>query len=158
MELQRERFRQGLENQAGWLAFGVERAGATKTLTDDRRALKKQEDWLKNRIRHEGRTLRLVSDLWRVRQQIRDLNKKHADKDPLAGLMQVSSKRLAQTLAAGTGIGPGGMGRLQANIAGQEIAVYTNVHLDGQQIATAVNRHNARGGARAARQTSGFRG
>jgi hypothetical protein len=50
------------------------------------------------------------------------------------------------------------MGRLQANIAGQEIAVYTNVHLDGQQIATAVNRHNARGGARAARQTSGFRG
>jgi hypothetical protein len=160
MQLQRERFRQGLANQWGWLEFGVERAGATKTLADDRRALHKQEAWLKNRIAHEGRTLRLVSDLWRVRQQIRDLNKKKAkDGDPLAGLMQVSSKRLAQTLAAGTGLGPGGMGRLQANIAGAEIQpVHSYVVLDGRVVASSVSTHQTRGGARTARQTSGFRG
>jgi hypothetical protein len=155
-ELKRQRFAAGLENQWGWLQFGEEKAGATKRLGDDRRILKKQEAWLKNRIAHAGRTLQLVSELWRVQQKIRDLGKNKGDKDPLAGLMQVSSKRLAQVLAAGTGIGPGGMGRLEANIAGQEIHNY--VILDGRQVAHSVNTHQTRGSARTARQTSGFRG
>jgi hypothetical protein len=158
MQLQRERFRQGLANQEGWLAFGVERAGATKTLADDRRALKKQEDWLKNRIRHEGRTLRLVSDLWRVRQQIRDLNKKNSDKDPLAGLMQASTKQLTNILAAGTGLTAAGKGRLAYNIAGANPSVHHHhVYIGGREVANAINAEQTRTSRRTAAQTSGRR-
>jgi hypothetical protein len=155
-QLQRQRFAAGLENQQGWLQFGIERADATKARRDDITSRRKYVAWLQNRIRLAGNTLALTRELWRVQQEIADLNKRKSDKDPLAGLMQVSSKRLAQVLAAGTGIGRGGMGRLEANIAGQEIHNY--VILDGRQVAHSVNTHQTRGSARTARQTSGFRG
>lgn len=157
--LQRQRLQAGLENQLGWLDFGIERAEATKTLADDRRRLRKKEEWLENRIRHEGRTLNRVRELWRVRQQIRDLNKKKAaDGDPLAGLMQVSSKRMAGILAQGTGITGAGLGRLQQNISGQEIQVSSNLYLDGDRVGSSVTRHQARTAHRTSRQTSGLRG
>jgi hypothetical protein len=159
MELQRDRLRTGRQNQLDWLEFGVERADATGKKARIVAALRKEEAWWKARIAHEGRKFELVQGYWRTRQRIRDLNKKESNKDPLAGLMQVSSKRLAQTLAAGTGLGPGGMGRLQANIAGAEIQpVHSYVVLDGRVVASSVSTHQTRGGARTARQTSGFRG
>jgi hypothetical protein len=158
-QLQRDRLRAGRENVMGWLDFGLEKAEATKGNADNLRVLRRREQILKSWIAKEGRTLNLVRELWRTRDQIRNLNKQHADKDPLAGLMQVSSKRLAQTLAAGTGLGAAGMGRFQANIAGAEIQpTHTYVQLDGRTIAHAVTTHQTRGGARTARQTSGFRG
>jgi hypothetical protein len=148
-----------MERQRGWLDFGIERAGSTKTLADDRRAYAALERFLQERIRHEGRTLELVRDLWRARQAVRDLNKKNADKDPLAGLMQVSTKQLTSLLAAGTGLGAAGRGRLAYNIAGAEIQpTHVHVHLDGREIAHSVTRHQARAGRRTASQTSGIRG
>jgi hypothetical protein len=156
MQLRQQRVLAGRENTLGWLDFGLEKAESTKGNRDNLRVLRKREQVLKSWIATEGRTLNLVRELWRTRDQIRELNKRKSDKDPLAGLMQVSSKRLAQVLAAGTGIGRGGMGRLEANIAGQEIHNY--VILDGRQVAHSVNTHQTRGSARTARQTSGFRG
>ena len=77
----------------GWLDFAIERAQATATIKDDLVAYRAKEQWLQGLIKKEGRTLELVSELWRVRQQIKDLNKKNAGQDPLAGLFQVSSSK-----------------------------------------------------------------
>ena len=161
MQLQRRRFAAGLENQWGWLEFGVERAGSDEDA--DRRPTRVEEA---GGVAAEpdpacGPHVGSQPEALGRPDQLRNLNKQHADKDPLAGLMQVSSKRLAQTLAAGTGLGPGGMGRLQANIAGAEIqptVIHNYVVLDGREVSRSTNTHNARGGARTARQTSGFRG
>lgn len=143
----------------GWIDFAIERAAATKSSRDDRRRLREKEKFLKGLIAHEGRTLELVSELWRTRQRIRDLNKKNAAGDPLAGLMQVSSKRLANMLAAGTGLDVAGRRRLGANIAGAEIQpLHIHVEIDGREVGRAVSRDQARTGRRTARQTSGFRG
>jgi hypothetical protein len=155
-QLRQQRIAAGRQNVLGWLDFGLERAESTKSNRDNLKVLRRREQILKSWIASSGRTLNLVRELWRTQDQIRNLNKKNSDRDPLAGLMQVSSKRLAQVLATGTGIGRGGMGRLEANIAGQEIHNY--VILDGRQVAHSVNTHQTRGSARTARQTSGFRG
>jgi hypothetical protein len=148
------------ERARGWLDFGIERAQATKTVRDDLRAYRALETWLKARIRQEGRTLELARDLWETRQKIRDLNKRKAvDGDPLAGLMQVSSRRLAAMLAAGTGLDAAGRRILGANIAAAEIQpVHVHVNLDGREVASVVTKHQARTAHRTARQTSGFRG
>jgi len=151
--------RLAVETKFGWLDFAVERAQATKTLKDDRRAYRALEQALLQRIRQEGRTLDLVRDLWRVRQNIRDLNKNQSDVDPLAGLMQVSSKRLANILAAGTGLGAAGRQRLGYNIAGAEIQpLHVHVNIDGREVGSAVTKDQARTGRRTSRQTSGRRG
>lgn len=142
----------------GWLDFAIERAGATKTVSDDVRAYRALESWLKARIRQEGRTLELVRDLWETRQKIRDLNKKNRG-DWLTGLTQVSSKGLANILAAGTGLDLAGRRILGANIAAAEIQpVHMHVNLDGREIASVVTKHQTRSGMRTAKQTSGFRG
>jgi hypothetical protein len=159
MQLKRQRILAGRENALGWLDFGLEKAETTKSNADNLRVLRKREALIKSWIRTEGRTLNLVRELWRTRDQIRNLNKSKSDVDPLAGLMQVSSKQLANVLAAGTGLGAGGIGRLRANIAGAEIQpVHSYVVLDGRVVASSVSTHQTRGGARTARQTSGFRG
>ncbi len=155
IELQRQRFAAGLENQRGWLQFGIERADATKQMRDDITSRQKYAAWLRNRIRLAGHTLTLTRELWRVQQEIRDLNKRKTDVDPLAGLVQVSSARLAGMLAAGTGLGAGGVGRLAQNVSGLEL--HNHVYLDGRQVASSVNRANAGDSRRTARQTSGFR-
>ena len=65
--------------------------------------------------------------------------------DPLAGLRQVSSKRLANILAAGTGLNAQGRRTLGMNIAGAEIQpVHVHVHLDGREVATVVSKQQAR--------------
>jgi hypothetical protein len=148
-----------METKRGWLDFGLERAESTKKLSDDRLWLRKIEAYLQERIRHEDRKLELVQDLWRTRQKIRDLNKKQADVDPLAGLMQVSSRRMANMLAAGTGLDLAGRRVLGANIAGMEMRpVYVAVHIDGREVGRAVAKDQARTSRRTARQTSGYRG
>ena len=156
-----ERARQMREQRTatkmGWLEFAVERADATKTVKDDLKAFRALEAALKERIRQEGRTLDLVRELWRIRQRIRDLNKKQSDADPLAGLMQVSSKQLTNILAAGTGLGAGGRRVLGANIAGQQIHVYSTVELDGREVGRSVTTQQKRSSRRTAAQTSGAR-
>jgi hypothetical protein len=139
-----------------WLEFAAERAEVTKTIADDLRIARRAEKRIQDRIRQEGRTLELVRRLWAVRDKIRELNKSKADTDPLAGLVQVSSRRMARALAAGTGLSVAGRRILEANIAAQEISV--NLNLDGQTIASSVNRANARTAHRTSRQTSGWRG
>jgi hypothetical protein len=158
--LAEERFQTRKETRLGWLEFGLERAETTKTLTDDRSWLRKREAFIKELIQHEGRTLELVRDLWETRQRIKDLNKSKADAgDPLAGLMQVSSKRLANILAAGTGLGVQGRSILGMNIAGLEMRpVYVSVQVDGREIGRASTRDQARTSRRTSRQTSGYRG
>jgi hypothetical protein len=146
------------ETKLGWLEFGLERAEATKKMSDDRGWLKKIEAYYKERIQHEGRKLELVSELWRTQQKIRDLNKK-SDVDPLAGLVQVSTRRLTNMLAAGTGLDVHGRQVLGRNIAGAEIRpVYVGVNIDGREVGRAVTTDNARTGRRTSRQTSGYRG
>jgi len=149
-----------VEAQRGWLDFALEKAEDTKTKTDNLKALRDIEAFIKERIRIEGRTLDNVRDLYRTRKQIRDLNKKEAaDGDPLAGLMQVSSARLTSILAAGTGLGAAGRRVLSANIAGAELRpLYVSVQLDGREVGRAVTKQQTRTSARTAKQTSGFRG
>jgi len=143
----------------GWLDFAIERADATKTVKDNLAAYRNKEKFLQGLIKKEGRTLEYVSELWRVRQQIKDLNKKNTDTDPLAGLMQVSSARLANILAVGTGLGAAGRQRLGFNIAGAEIQpVHMHVNLDGREVASVVTKQQTRSGNRTGRQTSGRRG
>jgi hypothetical protein len=155
----REAAKEARERKFGWLDFAIERAEATKTLKDDRAAYRALELALKERIRHEGRTLDLARQLWRARQHLRDLNKKQSDVDPLAGLMQVSSKRMANMLAAGTGLDLAGRRTLGANIAGLEMRpVYVAVHIDGREVGRAVAKDQARTSRRTSRQTSGYRG
>ena len=140
------------------LEFGIERAEATESVRDDIKAWRALEAFLLKRIRQEGRTLELVRELWRTRQRIRDLNEQQSDKDPLAGLMQVSTQRLTGLLAAGTGLTGAGRKVLAANISGQQIQVYNRIELDGQQVARTVTTQQARGGQRTGKQTSGRRG
>jgi hypothetical protein len=145
----------------GWLDFAIERAQATKTIKDDLAAFRNKEKFLQGLIKKEGRTLELVSELWRVRQQIKDLNKKNGGdgKDPLAGLFQVSSKQLANILAVGTGLSAAGRRQLGFNIAGAEIQpVHVHLNLDGREVASVVTKHQARAGNRTSQQTSGRRG
>jgi len=79
--------------------------------------------------------------------------------DPLAGLMQVSSKRLTAILAAGTGLGAAGRRVLGANIAGAELQpLHVHVNIDGREVGRAVTKDQARTSRRTARQTSGHRG
>lgn len=147
-----------LETQLGWLEFAVERAEATKTLKDDRKRMRAVEAYWKERIRQEGRTLENARELWRIQEKIRNLGKKNADLDPIAGLRQVSTKRLTAILAAGTGITPAGRRVLSANISGQQIQVYNRIELDGQAVAKSVTTHQARTSHRTGKQTSGRRG
>jgi hypothetical protein len=143
----------------GWLDFAVERAGATKTIRDDVKAQQAIIKYLQGRVKQEGRTLELVRGIWEARQKIRDLRKGKDDVDPLAGLRQVSSRQLANTLAAGTGLSAGGRRILGMNIAGAEIQpVHVHVHMDGREVASVVSKQQARTGRRTAKQTSGFRG
>ena len=73
--------------------------------------------------------------------------------------MQVSSKQLANILAAGTGLDLAGRRILGANIAGAEIQpVHVHVNLDGREVAAVVTKQQARSSRRTAKQTSGFRG
>ena len=143
----------------GWLDFAIERAQATATIKDDLAAYRAKEQFLQGLIKKEGRTLELVSELWRVRQQIKDLNKKNAGADPLAGLFQVSSKQLTNILAAGTGLGAAGRRQLGFNIAGAELQpLHVHLNVDGREVAAVVAKHQARDANRTPRQTSGRRG
>ena len=144
----------------GWLDFAIERAQATATIKDDLAAYRAKEQFLKGLIKTEGRTLDLVSELWRTRQQIKDLNKKNAGSgDPLAGLFQVSSKQLTNILAAGTGLGAAGRRQLGFNIAGAELQpLHVHLNVDGREVAAVVAKHQARDATRTPRQTSGRRG
>jgi hypothetical protein len=158
MQLKRQRILAGRENALGWLDFGLEKAETTKSTRDDLRVLRKREALIKSWIRTEGRTLNLVRELWRTRDQIRDLNKKKAkDIDPLAGLMQVSTRKLTDILAAGTGLGVAGRQQLGRNIAGAEIQ-HIHVHVDGREVGNVVVKQQARNDRRTSRQTSGYRG
>lgn len=144
--------------QLGWLEFAVERAEATKTLNDDLKTMRAIEAYWKERIRQEGRTLDNVTELYRIQQRIRDLHKKNTDTDPLAGLMQASTKKLTAMLAAGTGLGVGGRRVLGANISGLQMRpVYVSVQMDGREVGRAVTKQQTRTGKRTARQTSGSR-
>jgi hypothetical protein len=148
-----------IDLKMGWLDFAVERADATKTIRDDIKAQQAIIKYLQTRMKQEGRSLELVRGIWEARQKIRDLNKKNADVDPLAGLQQVSSRQLANILAAGTGLGPAGRRVLGMNIAGAEIQpVHVHVHMDSREVASVVSKQQARTGRRTAKQTSGFRG
>jgi hypothetical protein len=148
-----------IDTRMGWLDFAVERAGATKTIRDDVKAQQAIIKYLQGRVKQEGRTLELVRGIWEARQKIRDLRKGKDDVDPLAGLRQVSSRQLANTLAAGTGLSAGGRRILGMNIAGAEIQpVHVHVHMDGREVASVVSKQQARTGRRTAKQTSGFRG
>jgi hypothetical protein len=151
--------RQATETQMGWLDFAVERAGATKTIKDDIKAQQDVIAFLQRRMQQEGHTLELVSEIWRRRQKIADLNKSKAGTDPLAGLMQVSSSKLTNILAAGTGLSGAGRRVLGANIAGAEIRpLHVHVNIDGREVGRAVTTQQARGANRTANQTSGRRG
>jgi hypothetical protein len=84
---------------------------------------------------------------------------KSAGGDPLAGLMQVGSTRLAAILAAGTGLDAAGRRRLGFNIAGAEIQpIHVHVNIDGREVGSAVTKAQTRSGKRTASQTSGRRG
>src|SRR5262245_2602158 len=156
---QQELARLAKERKLGWLEFAAERAEATKTVRDDVRAQRAILRYWQARLRHEGRTLEIVSNIWRTRQRINELNKKNADSDPLAGLRQVSSRQMAAMLAAGTGLGARGRGILAANVAGLEMRpMYVGVNIDGREVGRAVTRDQSRTGQRTARQTSGYRG
>ena len=77
----------------------------------------------------------------------------------MAGLFQVGSAKLANILAAGTGLDAAGRRRLGFNIAGAEIQpVHMHVNLDGREIASVVTKHQTRSGNRTSHQTSGRRG
>jgi hypothetical protein len=148
--------KQAIDTQMGWLDFAIERAEATKTVKDDVQAYRKLEAVLVARIGQEGRTLELVRQLWETRQKIADLNKSKTD--PLAGLVQVSSAKLTNILAAGTGLSGAGRRVLGANIAGAEIRpLHVHVNIDGREVGRAVTTQQARNGNRTARQTSGLR-
>jgi len=148
-----------IDTKMGWLDFAVERAEATKTIKDDVKAQQNIIAYLKTRMRQEGRTLELVRGIWEARQRISDLNKSKSDVDPLAGLMQVSSSRLAGILAAGTGLDARGRRILGANIAGAEIQpLHVHVNIDGREVGRAVTQDQARTSRRTANQTSGRRG
>jgi hypothetical protein len=143
------------ETAQGWLDFAVERAQDTGSRAKILRALRNKEQWEKAIIKQEGRTLENVKALYETRKEIRDTLKQ----DPLAGLEQVSSKRFAAILAAGTGLGVAGRRVLGANIAAAEIQpLHVHVNIDGREVAGVVAKHQARSDRRTARQTSGFRG
>ena len=147
------------ESTRGWIDFAIERADATGKVKKEIQARRTLITWLQAMNRLEGVTLDRVRDIWKTRQEIRNLNKKNAGVDPLAGLMQVSSKRLANILAAGTGLDLAGRRILGANIAAAEIQpVHVHVNLDGREVAAVVTKQQTRAGMRTARQTSGFRG
>jgi len=150
---------EAIENMFGWLQLGIERADLTKTSSDNIRAWKRYQAAIKEQIKIQGNTLDLARELLRTQLALQDLGKKAADVDPLAGLMQVSSRQLANILAAGTGLGARGRGILGANVAGLEMRpMYVGVNIDGREVGRAVTRDQSRTGRRTARQTSGFRG
>src|SRR5262249_43246021 len=60
------------------LSFDVEKAGATKTLQDDLRALRRLEAGIKAQIAVSGRTLALSRQLLQTQQQIADVRKQIA--------------------------------------------------------------------------------
>lgn len=156
----KEAARTRLETQLGWLELAVDRAGLTKTINDDLKRMRAVEAWWRERIRHEGNTLRNAQGLFGIQKRIRDLLKKDpADRDPLAGLMQVSTKRLTSILAAGTGLGVAGRRVLGANISAQQLRpIYMSVQLDGREVSKSVSQNQTRTGKRTGNQTSGRRG
>jgi len=138
-----------------WLDFNVEKAQATKTLKDDLKREHERIAAIQKQIKETGLTISLARRLFSAQQDLKETMKA----DPLAGLMQVSSSRLAAMLAAGTGLGVAGRRILRSNIAGAEIQpVYVGVNIDGREIGRAVTKDQARTSRRTARQTSGFRG
>ena len=55
-------------------------------------------------------------------------------RDPLAGLVQVSTRRLAAQLAAGTGLAGAGRRALAFNVSGAQFQSYTTVQMDGREV------------------------
>jgi len=106
-----------LDERLGWLQFAAERAESTKTLTDDLKVQRRIEKYWKERLRHEGRTLEIVSELWRTQQKINDLNKKGTDaeiaatrfvrRDPakLAAMLGLGGNQYATAMLAAYGRG-----------------------------------------------------
>jgi hypothetical protein len=142
-----------------WLDFAYEKAQTTKTIRDDVKTAQAALAYWK----HEAATGKYTVDEARKvlywNEQLKSLRKQGGTSDPLAGLMQVSSARLASILAAGTGLGARGRAILGANIAGAEIQpLHVHVNIDGREVGRAVTNDQARTSRRTASQTSGRRG
>jgi len=142
-----------------WLDFAYEKAQTTKTIRDDVKTAQAALAYWK----HEAATGKYTVDEARKvlywNEQLKSLRKQGGTSDPLAGLMQVSSARLASILAAGTGLGARGRAILGANIAGAEIQpLHVHVNIDGREVGRAVTADQARTSRRTASQTSGRRG
>ena len=142
-----------------WLAFAYEKAQTTKTIKDDLRTAQANLNYWKLQARTGKYTVDEARQVLFWQEELKKIRKQGRDSDPLAGLMQVSSARLASILAAGTGLGAAGRAILGANIAGAEIQpLHVHVNIDGREVGRAVTNDQARTGRRTASQTSGRRG
>jgi len=159
-EAQKERLQQQRELVLDWLDFRLEKAQATKPFKDDLEVERARIAAIRKQIKAVGLTLDLARRLFYAQQDLAETVKAQAGQsDPLAGLMQVSSKRLTAILAAGTGLGAAGRRVLGANIAGAELQpLHVHVNIDGREVGRAVTKDQARTSRRTARQTSGHRG
>jgi hypothetical protein len=148
------------QNKLDWAQYGVDRTALTDNLQDNLKALESQQKIIKDAIRTQGHTLQLMNALLQVQLAIKQKRKDIAGAtDPLAGLMQVSSRQLASILAQGTGLGVQGQRILGMNIAGAAIQpLHVHVNIDGREIGSVVTKQQARTSRRTAAQTSGHRG
>jgi len=148
---------QARQEKVGWMEFAYQRAQSTKTIADDIKTATILLNYWKKQAATGKRTLEEAQNVFHWQQELKNLRK--GQTDPLAGLMQVSSRQLANLLAAGTGLTAAGRRQLQFNIAGTEIQpVHVHVNLDGREVASAVAKEQARSGNRTTKQTSGRRG
>jgi len=142
-----------------WLAFAYEKAQTTKTVKDDLKTAQANLDYWKKQARTGKYTVDEARQVLHWQQELKNLRKQGQDTDPLAGLMQVSSARLAAILAVGTGLSARGRAILGMNIAGAEIQpMHIHVNIDGREVGRAVTKDQARTSKRTAQQTSGRRG
>jgi hypothetical protein len=142
-----------------WLAFAYEKAQTTKTVKDDLRTAQANLDYWKLQARTGKYTVDEARQVLHWQEELKRIRKQGQDTDPLAGLMQVSSARLAAILAVGTGLSAAGRRILGMNIAGAEIQpMHVHVNIDGREVGRAVTKDQARTSKRTAQQTSGRRG
>jgi hypothetical protein len=139
------------------LQLEAAKAGITRSPRDDLSVLRKMKRAAERALKSGKLAVQGQIDAY---NEITNLNNQIAGiADPLAGLIQVSSKKLAGMLSRGTGLGLAGRRRLEYNLAGAEIQpIHVHVHMDSREVATAVTRQQARSNNRTSRQTSGFRG
>jgi len=142
-----------------WLAFAYEKAQTTKTVKDDLKTAQANLNYWKLQARTGKYTVDEARQVLHWQEELKRIRKQGQDTDPLAGLMQVSSARLAAILAVGTGLSAAGRRILGMNIAGAEIQpMHVHVNIDGREVGRAVTKDQARTSKRTAQQTSGRRG